>query len=102
MTHEHAEQFARQLASRLGIDPQRVIPGFEDTFYYLWKEGTLPENVDPLKADLKDPLERRYLAQLLDKGLATPTGYALPLQWDRQARRLGQRTLGHFAAGRCS
>ncbi len=82
MTHEHAEQFARQLATRLGIDPGRVVPGFEDTVYYLWKEGTLPENVDPLKADLKDPLERRYLAQLLDKGLGMPAGYALPLQWD--------------------
>jgi len=84
MTHEHAERFAVQLAKRLGIDPKRLVPGYEDTFYYLWKEGTLPENIDPLKADLKDPLERRYLAQLLDKGLATPTGYALPLHWDTE------------------
>ncbi len=82
MTHVHAEEFAAELARRLGVNPQRVVPGYEDTFYYLWKEGTLPENVDPLKTDLKDPLERRYLAQLLDKGLGTPTGYALPLQWD--------------------
>ncbi len=82
MTHEHAEAFAQQLAKRLGIDPQRVVPGYEDTFYYLWKEGTLPENIDPLKANLKDPLERRYLCHLLDKGLDTPTGYALPLRWD--------------------
>ena len=85
MTHEHAERFTTQLSKRIGIDPKRIVPGIEDTFYYLWKEGTLPENVDPLKADLKDPLERRYLAQLLDKGLATPTGYALPLRWDTQA-----------------
>ena len=90
MTHAHAEQFARQLAQRLGVDPQQIVPGYEDTFYYLWKEGTLPENVDPLKADLKDPLERRYLAQLLDRGLALPTGFALPLQWDE--RRGGWRS----------
>ncbi|PLX78638.1 MAG: IMP dehydrogenase [Desulfuromonas sp.] len=82
MTHEHAEQFTEELAKRLGVDPKRAVPGYEDIFYYLWKEGTLPENVDPLKVDLKDPLERRYLAQLLDKGLGVPTGYALPLQWD--------------------
>lgn len=82
MTADHAERFARQLAQRLGIDPRRLVPGYEDTFYYLWKEGTLPDNVDPLAADLKDPLERQYLARLLDRGLATPTGYALPLQWD--------------------
>jgi len=82
MTNEHAQRFAMRLAKRLGIDPKRVVPGYEDTFYYLWKEGTLPDNIDPLKANLKDPLERRYLAQLLDKGLGEPTGYALPLQWD--------------------
>ncbi len=84
MTHEEAARFADRLAQRLGIAPGRIVPGYEDIFYYLWKEGTLPENIDPLKADLKDPLERRYLAQLLDKGLGTPTGYALPLQWDSE------------------
>ena len=56
-------------------------PGYEDAFYYLWKEGTLPANVDPLRADLKDPLERRRLAELLQRGLGTVTGYALPLKW---------------------
>jgi len=82
LTHEHAAKFAGRLAQRLGIGKDRIVPGYEDTFYYLWKEATLPTNVDPLKANLKDPLERRYLAQLLDKGLGTPTGYALPLRWD--------------------
>ncbi len=90
MTEEHARSFSMELAKRLGINPQRIVPGYEDVFYYLWKEGTLPENVDPLKANLKDSLERRYLAQLLDKGLGTPTGYALPLQWD--AMRGGWRS----------
>ena len=82
MTVADAGRFAHHLAVALGVKPHYVIPGFEDTFYYLWKEGTLPENVDPLQADLKDPLERRYLAQLLDRGLEVPTGFALPLQWD--------------------
>ncbi|MDO3379251.1 DUF2126 domain-containing protein [Geoalkalibacter halelectricus] len=82
MSAAQAETFARHLAERLGVDPARVVPGYEDVFYYLWKEATLPENVDPLKADLKDPLERRYLAGLLDRGMGTPTGYALPLQWN--------------------
>jgi len=85
ITHEHAERFAGELARRLGVDPQNIVPGYEDIFYYLWKEGTLPDNVDPLKVDLKDPLERQYLGQLLDKGLGTPTGYALPLQWDEKS-----------------
>jgi len=79
---EHAATFARHLAGHLGVNAKYLVPGYEDSFYYLWKEGTLPVNVDPHQADLKDPLERRYLAQLLDRGLDTPTGYTLPLQWD--------------------
>ncbi|PLX80657.1 MAG: IMP dehydrogenase [Desulfuromonas sp.] len=82
MTHEHAERYLSELAKTLGVEPQRVIPGYEDSFYYLWKEGTLPVNVDPLKANLKDPLERRYLAELLDRGLGMPAGYVLPLHWN--------------------
>ncbi len=98
-TPADAERFAGKLAQRLGLQPQHVVPGYEDAFYYLWKEGTLPENVDPLQADLKDPLERRYLAQLLDKGLGVPTGYALPLQWDPE--RGGWRSgLWSFRRGR--
>ncbi|MDT8442062.1 MAG: transglutaminase family protein [Desulfuromonadales bacterium] len=84
MTIEDAERFAVQLAKRLGVDHRHLVAGYEDSFYYLWREGTLPDNLDPLKADLKDPLERRYLAELLDRGLNVPSGYALPLRWDMQ------------------
>jgi uncharacterized protein (DUF2126 family) len=86
-THEQAGRFAHHLAKHLGLKPHYVVPGYEDTYYYLWKEGTLPVNVDPLQADLKDPLERRYLAQLLDRGLDVPTGFALPLQWHGNSHR---------------
>jgi uncharacterized protein (DUF2126 family)/transglutaminase-like putative cysteine protease len=82
LTLDHAGRFIHHLVVRLGLKPHYVVPGFEDTFYYLWKEGTLPANVDPHQADLKDSLERRYLAQLLERGLDVPTGFALPLQWD--------------------
>jgi transglutaminase-like putative cysteine protease len=44
-----AAQFAAALASRLRLDPGCVLPGYEDIYYYLWREGTLPENVDPLQ-----------------------------------------------------
>jgi uncharacterized protein (DUF2126 family) len=77
-----AERFMRTLAKQLGIDTQRVIPGFEDAFYYAWREENLPQDVDPLKANLKDSLERRRLARLLDSGLNQPTGYVLPLAWE--------------------
>ena len=57
-------------------------PAYEDIFYFLWAEGNLPDNVDPLKANLKDSLERRKLAALLEQGLDEPVGYALPLRWE--------------------
>ncbi|MHC5539863.1 transglutaminase family protein, partial [Singulisphaera rosea] len=51
----HAEAFINSLAARLGIDPAQCLPGYEDAWYYLWKERRLPSNVDPLAADLDDP-----------------------------------------------
>jgi len=89
-TAEDAGRFCALLARQLGLNPAYMVPGYEDVFYYLWREGTLPENLDPLQADLKDSLERRYLAQLLDRGLGEPTGYALPLEW--HAGRRGWRS----------
>ncbi len=89
---DDAGRFARLLAKRLGVDPGCLVPGHEDVFYYLWKEGTIPINRDPLKTDLKDPLERRFLAQLLERGLGEVVGFALPLKWqgDRQGWQSGR------------
>jgi uncharacterized protein (DUF2126 family)/transglutaminase-like putative cysteine protease len=77
-----AERFAQRLAERLRVSPTHVIAGMEDTVYYLWKEGTLPNNVDPLQANTKDPLERQRLRRLLERGLDQAAGFALPLAWD--------------------
>lgn len=77
----HAEKFVRTLAAKLKVDPECALSGLEDVYYYLWKEGTLPVNIDPLKANLKDGLERRRLAALLERGLGETTGFALPLRW---------------------
>jgi uncharacterized protein (DUF2126 family)/transglutaminase-like putative cysteine protease len=77
-----AERFAKRLAERLAVSPAHVIPGLEDTVYYLWKEGTLPVNIDPLSTNTKDPLERQRLRRLLETGLDQSTGFALPLGWD--------------------
>ena len=40
----------------------------------------MPNNVDPLKADLSDPLQRQHLARLLATGLGKVVGYVLPLK----------------------
>ncbi|MGZ5051981.1 MAG: transglutaminase family protein [Methylobacter sp.] len=81
-TSEHARVFTIQLTQRLGLKIRHVQAAYEDSFYYLWQEGKLPENIDPLQYALKDHLERKKLAQLLDKGLGEPAGYALPVKWD--------------------
>jgi len=79
---QQAGQFTSHLAEVLGVNPAHVVPGYEDTAYFLWKEGNIPVNIDPLQAGLKDSLERRQLAQRLDQGLGEPVGFALPLSWN--------------------
>jgi len=87
VTPAQAETFSRELTRRLGLREAYLTPGYEDTLYWLWKEGSMPDNIDPTKADLKDGRERRALAKVLSHGLDTPVGFALPLQWDRFAER---------------
>jgi len=82
LTHRDAETFIKELAGFLAVSPDNVSPAYEDIFYFLWSEGKNPVNIDPLKSNLKDPLERRTLAQLLNRGLGEPAGYVLPLQWN--------------------
>jgi len=84
-----AERFIVHLAQRLGVPAEHRIAGYEDTYYYLWKEGTLPVDIDPLEADLEDPGERRRLRQLLERGLGTVSGYALPLKWSEYCDHQG-------------
>ncbi len=85
--HEDAQAFAEHLSKSIGVNGCYLVPGYEDTFYYLWKEGDQPINIDPLKADLKDSMERRRLASVLATGLDQPTGFALPLRWDEPHER---------------
>ena len=81
-TEEQARAFMQRLAYYLGVQPNNCLPAYEDVFYFLWEEGNLPVNIDPLRIDPKDKLERRTLAELLDEGLNQPRGYVLPLRWE--------------------
>ena len=80
-TCKDAATFMELLSKKLGVDKNNVMPGFEDAFYYLWTERKLPVNIDPNRIDLKDSLERKTLMEQLDRGLANPAGFVLPLQW---------------------
>ena len=75
-----AHELIRRLALTLGADPKWVLPGYEDAFYYTWKERRLPSNVTPEKSNLKDRQERERIARIFQKGLGSVVGYALPVQ----------------------
>jgi uncharacterized protein (DUF2126 family)/transglutaminase-like putative cysteine protease len=77
---KESELFARTLAQKLGVDGKWILPGYEDAFYYLWKERRLPSNVDPLTSNLRDKEERARLARVFEQGLDHIVGHALPLQ----------------------
>ncbi|MDX1948310.1 MAG: transglutaminase family protein, partial [Pirellulaceae bacterium] len=77
---EEARRFAEALAANLGVDPTLAVPGYEDAWYYLWRERRLPTNVDPLANKLADKEERKRLAKIFDQGLDRVVGYALPVQ----------------------
>jgi uncharacterized protein (DUF2126 family) len=79
ITPVQAQKFARGVAEHLGLDPRYVFAGFEDVFYYLWRERRLPINVDPLDSRLDDPLERARLMRLFAHGLDRIAGHVLPL-----------------------
>ena len=82
---QHAKTFIVDLAKRLGVKGSFIRAGYEDSLYYLLEEGLVPNNLDPLKTNLKDNLERKRLTKVLTGDLGKPIGYVLPLNWSYQA-----------------
>ena len=77
---DDAQRFVHRLATRLGVGTKHILPGYEDAWYYLWRERRLPTNVDPHDAKLKDPEERARLARIFEQGIDRVVGFALPLR----------------------
>ena len=75
-----AQRYATTLATKLGLDAAFVITAYEDVPKLLAAESALPDNVDPLKADLAEPTERARLARILQRGPEQPAGFVLPLR----------------------
>ena len=82
LTNMDARAFVLELAARLGVNPEHAVPGYEDAWYYLWKERRLPVNVDPFENKLDNPEDRARLARVFERGLGQVVGYALPLKRD--------------------
>jgi len=79
-TLEHATKFAERLAAELDFPKECLIPAYEDVVQQAQLEERLPENIDPLKVNLKDSEERRRLARLLEAGLGEVVGYVMPIK----------------------
>jgi uncharacterized protein (DUF2126 family) len=75
-----ALHFMETLTHRLQVSSSFIMTAYEDVFYYLWKEGRLPVNVDPLDSKLTSPIERAELARVFEQGLGEIVGFVLPLR----------------------
>ena len=76
-TADDAQRFTQALARQLGLSPQFITSGFEDTWYFLWRERRLPVNVDPFDSKLDDELERTRLRRVFGQGLDSVIGLSL-------------------------
>lgn len=85
LTAKDAGRFAERLSHELGLAANHIRPAYEDPFYFIWEESKIPVDVNPYDLDLKSPLERQKLAELLSKGLDEPAGYILPLRWEKKS-----------------
>ncbi|NWG74516.1 MAG: transglutaminase family protein, partial [Rubrivivax sp.] len=90
-TDADAKRFIETLTGRLGLDRRYVVAGYEDTWYYLWRERRLPVNVDPFDSKLDDEMERARLRRVFDQGLDHPVGYVLPLKREWQVGTSGPK-----------
>jgi uncharacterized protein (DUF2126 family) len=92
-TAEQAHVLARQIATQLRVDPDAVLPAFEDPLEALTHEARLPENVDIMDSELETPEERARVRRALERGLRTPVGFVLPVQrWNARDGRRAWRT----------
>src|SRR4051794_8921859 len=79
-TSEDARRFTTVLAHRLGLTERYIQPGYEDVYYYLWRERRLPVNVDPFDSKLDDEMERVRLRRVFTQKLDAVIGYMLPVE----------------------
>ncbi|MBC7436953.1 MAG: transglutaminase family protein [Bdellovibrionales bacterium] len=78
-TSADARNFIELLTRKLGITDKHILAGYEDTFYYLWRERRLPVNVDPFDSRLDDEMERARLRRVFTQKLDAVVGYVLPI-----------------------
>jgi uncharacterized protein (DUF2126 family)/transglutaminase-like putative cysteine protease len=85
-----AQRFGSELANALGV-PAELHAAFEDPWEVVRSEAVLPPDIDPRKAGLDDPEERRRLAKIFAQGAGSVVGYVLPLARSTRAAWLTER-----------
>jgi uncharacterized protein (DUF2126 family)/transglutaminase-like putative cysteine protease len=88
-TIDLAKRFAEDVAARLGIDRDYLIPAFEDPIKRMLKEGEWPDNIDPSNPKIDDPHERARIMREFERRVSVPTGYVLPVQPANAPARAG-------------
>lgn len=77
---DQALELMTALTRVLEVNPDYIIPAYEDSLHWLWKEQRLPVNVDPTDPKLKNPEDRARMARVFETGIGQSAGYVLPLQ----------------------
>ncbi len=86
-TRDAAERLACDIADRLGVGADHVLPAYEDPAHWLIKEAHLPDNVDATDPKIEDPEERARIVRTFERGLSEPRGFVLPVQrWSALAK----------------
>ena len=91
-----AREFITMLAEQLQVQTEHILPGYEDTWYYLWKARKLPTNVDPFDSKLENEEDRARLARVFELGLASVVGYVLPIMPNESPTELTRWTSGQW------
>ena len=91
---KEAREFITMLAMQLQVQTEHILPGYEDTWYYLWKARKLPINVDPFDSKLENEEDRARLARVFEQGLASVVGYVLPIMPNQSGSQLTRWTSG--------
>lgn len=86
-TEADASKFLIELARRLNLSSDFVRPAFEDSWYFMWKEQSLPTNISPINNKLDNPDERDRISKIFKQGLGKVVGYVLPLKFDSQSNK---------------
>ncbi|MFA5503905.1 MAG: transglutaminase family protein [Vulcanimicrobiota bacterium] len=86
-TTSDGEKFLKTLAMRLGVSQDFIRPAFEDRYYYLWREGGLPVNVETSDSRVSWQEEAERLKRVFSQGLEELVGHLLPLEFDTTSGR---------------